>query len=115
MRGMPLAPLHPAANYVSGVAEFTLGAALALSPLLGAHADVPARALFWLVVAMSPANVNMWVNDVPFGKERLTYGWTGTHALRCLAQVLLLLWLWGLGCWWRSGAAEGGAAAMKTQ
>ena len=39
---------------------------------------------------MSPANFNMWYNDVPFGDQRLTYGWTGTHALRCALQVLLL-------------------------
>ena len=33
-------------------------------------------------VAMSPANVNMYINNVPFGKSRLTYGLTGTHCMR---------------------------------
>ena len=91
MKGMPLERWHPAANYITGAAELWLGAELAIAPLLGAHhASQIARALFWLVLLMSPANFNMWYNDVPFGDQRLTYGWTGTHALRCALQVLLL-------------------------
>ena len=84
MKGMPLERWHPAANYITGAAELWLGAELAIAPLLGAHhASQIARALFWLVLLMSPANFNMWYNDVPFGDQRLTYGWTGTHALCC--------------------------------
>ena len=44
----------------------------------------------WMLVVLYWANFNMWYNDVPFGDQRLTYGWTGTHALRCALQVLLL-------------------------
>ena len=95
------------ANYVTGAAEFLLGAALALAPLLGAQhsAARTARALFWLVVVMSPANINMWVNDVPFGKQRLTYGLTGTHALRCVLQIVLLTCLHGLQLGWQARAS----------
>lgn len=39
---------------------------------------------------MTPANINMWVNDVPFGKHRLT---KPQHAMRMCAQVALLGWL----------------------
>ena len=93
MKGMPLERWHPAANYITGAAELWLGAELAIAPLLGAHASQIARALFWLVLLMTPANINMYVNDVPFGDERLTYGWMGTHALRGALQLLLLSWL----------------------
>ena len=88
MEGMWWPQLHPAAVYLTGIAELALSLALALAP----SARV-ARWLIYLVLAMSPANLNMWRGDVPFGEARLTYGWTGTHALRGVLQILLLLWL----------------------
>lgn len=102
MRGLPLVALHPAANYVTGCLELVLGVALPVASIAGspARAAAVARALFWLVVIMSPANINMWWNDVPFGRQRLTYGLTGTHSLRFLLQVVLLLSLHGLERAW---------------
>ena len=91
MKGMPLERWHPAANYITGAAELWLGAELAIAPLLGAHhASQIARALFWLVLLMSPANFNMWYNDVPFGDQRLTLRLDGHARARCALQVLLL-------------------------
>lgn len=47
-----------------------------------------ARLLFWLVVLMSLANINMWWNDLEFDGMRLSQ--TG-HIIRFSAQLLLLL------------------------
>lgn len=54
---------------------------------------LPSSLLFWLTVCMTPANVNMWWSDVPFGKDRLSYGFLGGHMLRGIAQIVLLAWL----------------------
>lgn len=104
MRGLPAPALHMAANYATGAAEIVLGVALATAPLAGspARAALIARALFWLVVLMTPANINMLVNDVPFGRVRLTYGLTGTHAVRLALQAALLLCLHRLEAAWRA-------------
>ena len=103
--------MHRAANYATGAAELILGLGLAHPPpaILGnvhslAHAAV-ARALFWLVLLMTPANVNMFLNDVPFGSTRLSYGWDGTHALRLSLQLVLLCALRALAAGWRADAA----------
>lgn len=97
MRGMPFSSLHPAAVYISGIAEFSLGAALSVAPLAGSTWGAnTASALLGLVIAVTPANVNMWVNDVPFGDVRFSYGVTGTHMRRLVAQAVLLVWLQAL-------------------
>ena len=125
--GMPLASLHPAAVYFTGVLEALGGPvvlvgglsvptrsthcrqlnaavhgrlSLVASPWLqSSEANaLNCRMLFWLVVAMTPANINMWMNDVPFGDSKLTYGARGTHYVRAAAQVVLLLWLHLLRC-----------------
>ena len=76
MKGMPLESTHLAAVYISGVFEALGGAGLLVAPLLGelAYAELAASGLFWLVVAVSPANVNMYLNDLPFGKNKMSYG-----------------------------------------
>lgn len=53
-----------------------------------------ARLLVVLVVLMSQANVNMWVNDLPFNGARMS---TNGHILRLLIQLLLLTLLLWLG------------------
>jgi len=100
MKGMPLEALHPAANYITGVMELVGGVALLSKP-----SPQVVYSLFWLVVIMSAANVNMWWNDVPAGKTRMTYGFPfGTHYLRAYAQIALLLWLHYLAKAHRAGA-----------
>ena len=108
MKGLPFPELHPAANLVTGVLEVAYGATLLVAPLWGSAkgAANAARALFWLVVLMSPANINMWLNDVPFGEHRLSYGLTGTHYLRFVAQCLLLLALRILDKAWSSSPLQ---------
>ena len=51
------------------------------------------------------------MNNVPFGKNRLTYGWKGTHALRFGLQLVLLLCLRGLHAAWSAEAAAASSAA----
>ena len=120
MRGMPFKSLHPLAVYWSGVCEASLGFMLLVAPFaqldllskvlfLGVGQMIPiqqkkaADLLFWLVVLMTPANINMALGDVPFGKTRLKYGFKlfekgrMTHFARGLAQVVLLIWLTILG------------------
>jgi len=93
MKGLPFASLHPAANYATGVAEMVLGAAL--TPIVtNSMASRAANLLFCLVLIMTPANINMIVNDVPFGSHRLT---NAQHTARMLVQVLLLCYLRWLG------------------
>lgn len=76
MKGMPLESTHLAAVYISGVFELMGGVGLLLGPMLGrpAVAELAAVGLFWLVVAVSPANINMYLNDLPFGKNKMSYG-----------------------------------------
>ena len=49
-----------------------------------------AMLLFFLVMAMSLANLNMWVNDLPFNGTRLS---TQGHVIRWCVQIVLLLTL----------------------
>ena len=53
-----------------------------------------ARILFVLVILMSLANLNMWINDIPFNGTTLT---TTGHLIRWAIQIALLLTLLWLG------------------
>ncbi|MAD78639.1 MAG: hypothetical protein CMJ51_04625, partial [Planctomycetaceae bacterium] len=53
-----------------------------------------ARLLTLLVLAMSLANLNMWLNDLPFDGTRLS---TTEHLIRWSIQVVLLAALCWLG------------------
>eukprot|EP00756_Hemistasia_phaeocysticola_P049812 Hpha_TRINITY_DN24386_c0_g1::TRINITY_DN24386_c0_g1_i1::g.147967::m.147967 len=88
MYGLPFPQLHVPAVYITGVFEAVGGIALLLAPT-----EFVCRSLVWLVVLMTPANVNMWYRDLQFKGHGLSP--TG-HLLRGCAQVLLLLWLWNL-------------------
>ena len=55
----------------------------------------------------------MYVNDIPFGETRLTYGLFGTHAARFVAQILLLAWLFGLAKWHASAERAAKAAGEE--
>ena len=81
-------------NYASGALEIVLGLGLAIPPTR----RWSARLLILLVLAMSLANLNMWVNDLPFRGTRLT---TTGHVVRWLIQIALLAVLAWLG-WGRS-------------
>ena len=76
-------------TYASGVGEICLGAGLMLPkarPWAG-------RWLVVLVLLMSLANLNMWINDIPFNGNLLS---TTGHVIRWIIQavlILVLLWL----------------------
>jgi uncharacterized membrane protein len=76
-------------TYSSGVLEVLFG----LGIMLPKTRWVAARLLVILVLLMSLANLNMWINDIPFDGKRLT---TTAHVIRWIIQVILLgvlLWL----------------------
>ena len=77
-------------TYASGVLEILLGLGIMLPPTR----RISSRLLFVLVILMSLANLNMWVNDIPFNGTRLT---TTGHLYRWLIQIVLLLVLLWLG------------------
>ena len=74
-------------NLLSGSFEIAFGAGLTF-PRTRKHA----AKLFFLVIAMSLANLNMWINDLPFNGTKLS---TQGHVVRwCIQIVLLLLLAW---------------------
>ena len=76
-------------TYASGVLEILLG----LGIMIPVTRTISARLLVVLVLAMSLANLNMYLNDIPFNGNLLSA--TG-HANRLIIQILLLaalLWL----------------------
>ena len=81
-------------NYTSGALEILLGMGL----LLPWTRRWSARLLILLVLAMSLANLNMWMNDLPFDGTRLS---TRGHLIRWTIQIILLAVLALLGGPWR--------------
>ena len=73
-------------NLMSGSFEILFGVGLVM-PRTRKRA---AMLLFFLVMAMSLANLNMWVNDLPFNGTRLS---TQGHVIRWCVQIVLLLTL----------------------
>ena len=86
-------------NYTSGGLEILLGLGLIVPPTR----RWSARILILLVLAMSLANLNMWVNDLPFDGTRLT---TTGHIGRWTIQIVLLAVLALLGGPWRRSQAH---------
>ena len=77
-------------NYSSGAMEILFGAGM----LFSISRKYAARALVILVMLMSLANVNMWINDIPFNGTRLS---TTGHIIRWIIQCILLAILMWLG------------------
>lgn len=76
-------------NYTSGAMEVLFG----LGMLISKTRTYAAQLLVVLVLCMSLANLNMWINDIPFNGTRLS---TTGHIVRWIIQFLLLtvlLWL----------------------
>jgi uncharacterized membrane protein len=76
-------------NYTSGSMEMLFGVGL-MVPFTRVFS---ARLLVILVLLMSLANLNMWINDLPFNGHRLS---TTGHIIRWFIQFILiavLLWL----------------------
>ena len=77
-------------SYSSGVLEIVLG----LGIMIPATRTVSARCLVVLVVLMALANLNMYLNDVPFNGSILS---TTAHIIRLIIQVVLIIVLLWLG------------------
>ena len=76
-------------TYTSGALEILLGIGI----MIPVTRTISARLLVVLVLLMSLANLNMYLNDVPFNGTLLS---TAGHVIRLIAQVILiavLLWL----------------------
>ena len=76
-------------NYTSGAMEILVGLGIML-PKTRVYA---AQLLVVLVLCMSLANLNMWINDIPFNGTLMS---TTGHILRWIIQAVLLailLWL----------------------
>ena len=82
-------------NYASGAMEIVFGLGLIVPWSRRRSAQI----LLLLVLAMSLANLNMWMNDLPFNGTRLS---TRGHLVRWTIQIVLLLVLAGFGRPWRS-------------
>jgi len=70
----------------SGALEVLLGMGIALPKTRG----LAARCFAVLVVLMTPANINMWWNDLEFDGARMS---TTGHLIRLGIQVLLIVFL----------------------
>lgn len=88
-------------NFTSGGLEIVLGLGLVVPRVR----RWSARLLILLVLAMSLANLNMWINDLAFDGVRLS---TGEHLLRWFVQVVLLAVLAALGGPWRRSSDPAG-------
>lgn len=73
-------------NLLSGSFEMLFGVGLVIPDTRKRSAMF----LFFLVIAMSLANLNMWINDLPFNGTRLS---TQGHVIRWCIQIVLLLTL----------------------
>ncbi len=85
-------------NFTSGGLEILLGVGL----IIPATRRWSARLLIVLVLAMSLANLNMWINDLPFDGTRLS---TRGHVVRWIIQAVLLAVLALLGSPWSDVAS----------
>ena len=82
----------------SGVVEVLLGIGIMLPPCR----RWAALCLAVFLVCVYPANLNMWLNDIPFNGHELSYK---AHLLRLFIQLLLIclaLWLAD----WRKGSTR---------
>jgi uncharacterized membrane protein len=88
MRGMPFPSWHPTIVTVSGWIELGVAGACFVQPSVSV-----VQFTRYLTLAITPANINMWYSNAPFGDAYFT---PKQHALRGVAQVVLLAWMWGL-------------------
>jgi len=77
-------------TYASGALEIAFGLGIAVP----VTRPVAARLLTVLVLLMSLANLNMWMNDIPLNGRQFNTNW---HIVRMIIQVFLILVLLWLG------------------
>jgi len=93
-------------TFASGIAEVLLGIGIMLPPCR----RWAAICLAVFLVCVYPANLNMWLNDIPFNGQRLSQK---VHVVRLFIQLILIclaLWLAD----WR-GRLDSKVAAMPNR
>ena len=70
--------------YLTGVMEILVG----LGIIYPDTREITGRLTVFFLLAIYPANFNMWINDVPFNGTRLT---TQGHLFRLSVQILLII------------------------
>ena len=70
--------------YLTGVMEILIG----LGIIYPDSRELTGRLTVFFLIAIYPANFNMWINDVPFNGTRLT---TQGHLVRFSVQILLII------------------------
>ena len=70
--------------YLTGVMEILVG----LGIIYPDTRELTGRLTVFFLIAIYPANFNMWINDVPFNGTRLT---TQGHLVRFSVQILLII------------------------
>tara|TARA_B100000965_G_scaffold25017_1_gene18842 strand:+ start:83 stop:478 length:396 start_codon:yes stop_codon:yes gene_type:complete len=70
--------------YLTGVMEILVG----LGIIYPDTRELTGRLTVLFLLAIYPANFNMWINDVPFNGTRLT---TQGHLFRLSVQILLII------------------------
>ena len=70
--------------YLTGVIEILVG----LGIIYPDTRELTGRLTVLFLIAIYPANFNMWINDVPFNGTRLT---TQGHLVRFSVQILLII------------------------
>jgi len=70
--------------YLTGVMEILIG----LGIIYPDTRELTGRLTVFFLIAIYPANFNMWINDVPFNGTRLT---TQGHLVRFSVQILLII------------------------
>ena len=70
--------------YLTGVMEILVG----LGIIYPETRELTGRLTVLFLIAIYPANFNMWINDVPFNGTRLT---TQGHLVRLSVQILLII------------------------
>ena len=70
--------------YLTGVMEILVG----LGIIYPDTREITGRLTVLFLLAIYPANFNMWINDVPFNGTRLT---TQGHLFRLSVQILLII------------------------
>ena len=87
--GPPYFPFALFLVYFTGAMEIAGG----LGVIYPETREIAGRCLVLFLVAVYPANLYMWTNDVAFNGTRLT---TNGHLIRLTVQVLLILGALGL-------------------
>ena len=70
--------------YLTGVIEIIGG----LGIIYPETRELTGRLMVLLLLAIYPANFNMWINDIPYNGTRLT---TQGHLVRLSVQILLII------------------------